>query len=237
MDTLTLIRQAHEGDKASRDRILVENTGLIWSVVKRFLNRGCDRDDLFQIGCIGMLKAIDRFDYSFNVAFSTYAVPMIAGEIKRFLRDDGMIKVSRQIKENQIKILNAMEEYRNGNLTEPTVEQIAELSDLSIEEVVSAMEASRDVESIDKEITVHEGKSQTIGDKLEDGTLVETLVLNKVLVRDILNRLKDTERSILILHYFQNKTQTQIASILGMTQVQVSRCEKRIIQQLRKDMA
>ena len=121
MDTLTLIKMAHEGDKASRDRILLENSGLIWSIVRRFLNRGYESEDLFQIGCIGMLKAIDRFDTGFNVSFSTYAVPLISGEIRRFLRDDGIIKVSRTIKENQLKVYLETEKFRKDYNREPTI--------------------------------------------------------------------------------------------------------------------
>ena len=121
MDTLTLINRAHQGDKLARDKILIENTGLIWSIVRRFLNRGHEGEDLFQIGCIGMLKAIDRFDTEFDVAFSTYAVPMIAGEIRRFIRDDGIVKISRKIKENQMKIMHQREIYINEKKKEPTI--------------------------------------------------------------------------------------------------------------------
>ena len=152
MDTLTLINRAHQGDKLARDKILIENTGLIWSIVRRFLNRGHEGEDLFQIGCIGMLKAIDRFDTEFDVAFSTYAVPMIAGEIRRFIRDDGIVKISRKIKENQMKIMHQREIFINEKKQEPTIEELEKVCDLTKEEIVMAMDASRNVESIDKEM-------------------------------------------------------------------------------------
>ena len=143
MDTLTLIKQAHQGDKTARDKVLTDNTALIWSIVRRFLNRGYEGEDLFQIGCIGMLKAIDRFDLEYNVAFSTYAVPLITGEIRRFLRDDGIIKISRSIKENQNKIIAETEKYRETYHLEPTIEQLAEICSLSKEDVVTAIESLR----------------------------------------------------------------------------------------------
>ena len=140
MDVLSLIEMAHKGDKAARDKVLLENSGLIWSIVRRFLNRGYESEDLFQIGCIGMLKAIDRFDVNFKVAFSTYAVPLIAGEIRRFLRDDGIIKISRTIKENQLKIYLETEKFRKDNNREPTVEELSKVCDLTCEEIITALE-------------------------------------------------------------------------------------------------
>ena len=236
MDTLTLINRAHQGDKASRDQILMENTGLIWSIVRRFLNRGHEGEDLFQIGCIGMLKAIDRFDTSFNVAFSTYAVPMITGEIRRFLRDDGIIKISRTIKENQMKIICETEKYRNENQKEPTIEHLEKLCDLTREEIITAMEASREVDSIYREIDSDSGKSQTIIDRIEDTNNTESIVLNRVMIKQMLESLNEQERKIIILRYFQNKTQTEIAQAVGMSQVQVSRAEKKILNNLKKQI-
>lgn len=236
MDILTLINQAHEGDKASRDRILMENTGLIWSIVKRFLNRGYDGEELFQIGCIGMLKAIDRFDMGFHVAFSTYAVPMITGEIRRFLRDDGIIKISRTIKENQIKIITETEKFRNENQREPTVEELAKCCQLTKEEVVTAMEASREVESIYRETDNGSGQNKTILDKIEDTRNPESVILNRVMIKQLLERLEERDREIIILRYFQNKTQSEVAKVTGMTQVQVSRAEKKILERMKKQI-
>ena len=234
MDTLTLINRAHQGDKLARDKILIENTGLIWSIVRRFLNRGHEGEDLFQIGCIGMLKAIDRFDTEFDVAFSTYAVPMIAGEIRRFIRDDGIVKISRKIKENQMKIMHQREIYINEKKQEPTIEELEKVSDLTKEEIVMAMDASRNVESIDKEM-YSKDSAYTLMDLAEDDTNIEETVLNKIMVQQLMDMLESKERKIINLRYFKNKTQSQVAKEMGMTQVQVSRLEKKILNSMRNE--
>ena len=233
MDTLTLINRAHQGDKLARDKILIENTGLIWSIVRRFLNRGHEGEDLFQIGCIGMLKAIDRFDTEFDVAFSTYAVPMIAGEIRRFIRDDGIVKISRKIKENQMKIMHQREIYINEKKQEPTIEELEKVCDLTKEEIVMAMDASRNVESIDKEM-YSKDSAYTLMDLAEDTNIEET-VLNKIMVQQLMDMLESKERKIINLRYFKNKTQSQVAKEMGMTQVQVSRLEKKILNSMRNE--
>jgi len=230
MDTLTLINRAHQGDKLARDKILIENTGLIWSIVRRFLNRGHEGEDLFQIGCIGMLKAIDRFDTEFDVAFSTYAVPMIAGEIRRFIRDDGIVKISRKIKENQMKIMHQREIYINEKKQEPTIEELEKVCDLTKEEIVMAMDASR----IDKEM-YSKDSSYTLMDLAEDDTNIEETVLNKIMVQQLMDMLESKERKIINLRYFKNKTQSQVAKEMGMTQVQVSRLEKKILNSMRNE--
>ena len=234
MDTLTLINRAHQGDKLARDKILIENTGLIWSIVRRFLNRGHEGEDLFQIGCIGMLKAIDRFDTEFDVAFSTYAVPMIAGEIRRFIRDDGIVKISRKIKENQMKIMHQREIYINEKKQEPTIEELEKVCDLTKEEIVMAMDASRNVESIDKEL-YSKDSAYTLMDLAEDDTNIEETVLNKIMVQQLMDMLESKERKIINLRYFKNKTQSQVAKEMGMTQVQVSRLEKKILNSMRNE--
>ena len=234
MDTLTLINGAHQGDKLARDKILIENTGLIWSIVRRFLNRGHEGEDLFQIGCIGMLKAIDRFDTEFDVAFSTYAVPMIAGEIRRFIRDDGIVKISRKIKENQMKIMHQREIYINEKKQEPTIEELEKVCDLTKEEIVMAMDASRNVESIDKEM-YSKDSAYTLMDLAEDDTNIEETVLNKIMVQQLMDMLESKERKIINLRYFKNKTQSQVAKEMGMTQVQVSRLEKKILNSMRNE--
>lgn len=237
MDTLTLIKQAHEGDKAARDKVLTDNTALIWSIVRRFLNRGYEGEDLFQIGCIGMLKAIDRFDLEYNVAFSTYAVPLITGEIRRFLRDDGIIKISRTIKENQNKIIAETENFRETYHLEPTIEQLAEMCSLSKEDVVTAIESLRSVESIYKEVdSSSDGNGISILDKLVDKTNNENLVIDRVLIKQLLDTLEENERNIIILRYYKNKTQSDIAKEIGITQVQVSRMEKKILNKLKKQI-
>ena len=234
MDTLTLINRAHQGDKLARDKILIENTGLIWSIVRRFLNKGHEGEDLFQIGCIGMLKAIDRFDTEFDVAFSTYAVPMIAGEIRRFIRDDGIVKISRKIKENQMKIMHQREIYINEKKQEPTIEELEKVCDLKKEEIVMAMDASRNVESIDKEM-YSKDSAYTLMDLAEDDTNIEETVLNKIMVQQLMDMLESKERKIINLRYFKNKTQSQVAKEMGMTQVQVSRLEKKILNSMRNE--
>ena len=234
MDTLTLINRAHQGDKLARDKILIENTGLIWSIVRRFLNRGHEGEDLFQIGCIGMLKAIDRLDTEFDVAFSTYAVPMIAGEIRRFIRDDGIVKISRKIKENQMKIMHQREIYINEKKQEPTIEELEKVCDLTKEEIVMAMDASRNVESIDKEM-YSKDSAYTLMDLAEDDTNIEETVLNKIMVQQLMDMLESKERKIINLRYFKNKTQSQVAKEMGMTQVQVSRLEKKILNSMRNE--
>lgn len=234
MDTLTLINRAHQGDKLARDKILIENTGLIRSIVRRFLNRGHEGEDLFQIGCIGMLKAIDRFDTEFDVAFSTYAVPMIAGEIRRFIRDDGIVKISRKIKENQMKIMHQREIYINEKKQEPTIEELEKVCDLTKEEIVMAMDASRNVESIDKEM-YSKDSAYTLMDLAEDDTNIEETVLNKIMVQQLMDMLESKERKIINLRYFKNKTQSQVAKEMGMTQVQVSRLEKKILNSMRNE--
>ncbi|WP_302793787.1 SigB/SigF/SigG family RNA polymerase sigma factor [Eubacterium ventriosum] len=234
MDTLTLINRAHQGDKLAKDKILIENTGLIWSIVRRFLNRGHEGEDLFQIGCIGMLKAIDRFDTEFDVAFSTYAVPMIAGEIRRFIRDDGIVKISRKIKENQMKIIHQREIYINEKKQEPTIEELEKICDLTKEEIVMAMDASRNVESIDKEM-YSKDSAYTLMDLAEDDTNIEETVLNKIMVQQLMDMLESKERKIINLRYFKNKTQSQVAKEMGMTQVQVSRLEKKILNSMRNE--
>lgn len=234
MDTLTLINRAHQGDKLARDKILIENTGLIWSIVRRFLNRGHEGEDLFQIGCIGMLKAIDRFDTEFDVAFSTYAVPMIAGEIRRFIRDDGIVKISRKIKENQMKIMHQREIYINEKKQEPTIEELEKVCDLTKEEIVMAMDASRNVESIDKEM-YSKDSAYTLMDLAEDDTNIEETVLNKIMVQQLMDMLESKERKIINMRYFKNKTQSQVAKEMGMTQVQVSRLEKKILNSMRNE--
>lgn len=234
MDTLTLINRAHQGDKLARDKILIENTGLIWSIVRRFLNRGHEGEDLFQIGCIGMLKAIDRFDMEFDVAFSTYAVPLIAGEIRRFIRDDGIVKISRKIKENQMKIMHQREIYINEKKQEPTIEELEKVCDLTKEEIVMAIDASRNVESIDKEM-YSKDSAYTLMDLAEDDTNIEETVLNKIMVQQLMDMLESKERKIINLRYFKNKTQSQVAKEMGMTQVQVSRLEKKILNSMRNE--
>lgn len=234
-DTLALIRRVHEGDKEAREQLVKENMGLVYTVVHRFTGRGCDREDLIQIGSIGLLKAIDNFDSSFDVRFSTYAVPMIAGEIRRFLRDDGMIKVSRLLKESAVRAYRAREELEKRSGTEPTMEEIAKETGISAEELVLAMEAVSDVESLSQTVYSGDGSPVLLGDRLPDRRDHSEELLNKMLLKQLLEMLPPDEQRLIMLRYFDDRTQVQVAQELGMTQVQVSRAEKRILKKLREE--
>lgn len=194
-------------------------------------------DDLFQIGCIGLIKAIDKFDNSYEVQFSTYAVPLIMGEIKRFMRDDGIVKISRTLKENNWKVKRAKQVLQQKTGREPTLEEIAEETLISVEDIVQALEVVSDVESIYKFVYQSDGSEMYLIDKIKvDNSNGENVdkVINNMLVEQIINELNEIEKEIIIMRYFQDKTQTEIAKILGISQVQVSRMEKKILFSLRK---
>ena len=233
--TIALIQKAHEGDKEAREQLVKENVGLIWCVVKRFYGRGTDPEDLFQIGSIGLLKAIDKFDLSYDVRFSTYAVPMISGEIKRFLRDDGMIKVSRSLKELAYKILQARESLTSTQGREPTIEELSQALHVEKEEIVQAMEAGGEVESIYKPIHQKEGNEIQLMDKLEEKEHREEKILDHMLLQQLLDTLDREERQLIYMRYFQNQTQSAVGKIMGISQVQVSRMEKKIMEALRRE--
>lgn len=229
------IQRAQAGDKGERDALVTENVGLIYMVMKRFMGRGCEQEDLFQIGVIGLLKAIDKFDLNRELSFSTYAVPMIIGEIRRFLRDDGMLHVSRQIKDNARKIAVIKEEWKKSNASEPTIEDLAKCSGLSLDEIVMAIEATAEIESIYQPIgNGTDGKELLLADQLEDETKREMDLINHVTVGQMLACLEEKDRKLIQLRYWEGKTQSESAQILGMNQVAVSRLEKRILLGLRK---
>lgn len=233
------ILRAQKGDKDALDKIIRENSGLTWSIVKRFAGRGHEIEDLYQIGCIGFIKAIQRFDTTYDVKISTYAVPYILGEIKRFIRDDGMIKVSRSIKELSIKIKELQKEYLNKNGTEITINKISEILKVSKEEIAVALDSSMQVESINEEC-FNDGKGESKLSKIErisTGKDEEAIVINKVSIKQLLEQLSEREREVILLRYYKDKTQTEVAKILGITQVQVSRMEKKILLSMRKNLA
>ena len=234
--TLALIQQVHEGDKRAREQLVEENMGLVFAVARRFRERGCEKEDLIQLGCIGLLKAIDHFDTSYDVCFSTYAVPMITGEIRRFLRDDGMIKVSRLHKEAAARAGRAKEALEKEKGTEPTVEEIAGRTGLSPEELVMALEAVSEVESLSQPIYRGDGPPVLLADRLPDRKDRNEELLNRMLLTQLLERLEEKEREIIRMRYFQDQTQTQVAKRLGMTQVQVSRAEKKILRKMRQQV-
>ena len=234
--TIALIQKSHDGDEKARIQLVEENVGLIWCVVKRFYGRGVEPDDLFQIGSIGLLKAIDKFDLSFDVKFSTYAVPMISGEIKRFLRDDGMIKVSRSVKELGIRV-SAAREHLSGTLgREPTLEELAAELGTSCEEVAASMEAGCQVESLYTPSGPGEENNLTLLDKVAEEKDEQEQMLDRMLLGDLLKSLDKKQREIIVRRYFYNQTQTQIAGILGISQVQVSRMERRILKEMREKL-
>lgn len=228
-----LIEKSHAGDKQAREVLIEKNLGLVHHIVKRFLNRGVDAEDLFQIGCIGLMKAIDKFDLGFDVKFSTYAVPMISGEIKRFLRDDGLVKVSRSLKENGWKITRAREQFQHEHGREPTLEEIAKVTGLSTEEAVMAMDAGAEVESIYKSIYQSDGNEIYLVDQIASKNNEREKLLNHMLLKQLLSELEGEEKELIRLRYFQGKTQTEVAERLGISQVQVSRLEKKILRRLR----
>lgn len=226
-----LIDAAQKGDQEARKRMIEGNTRLVWSIVQRFSSRGVELEDLFQIGCIGLMKSVDKFDLSYEVKFSTYAVPMIIGEIQRYLRDDGMVKVSRSIRELNFKIRHATEQYMKDNEQPPTIVQLAEMLDVTVEEVVMASDALRDPASLHEQVFESEGDSVLLMDQMRDEK--STLPFDYVLVKEMLRKLPKREQSIIYLRYYVDLTQTEIAERLGISQVQVSRIEKRVLKQLR----
>lgn len=229
-----LLIRAKEGDKRAKDELVSNNLGLVHHIVKRFVGRGVEAEDLFQIGSIGLLKAIEHFNMDYGVQFSTYAVPMIQGEIKRFMRDDGMIKVSRSIKENSYKISKIINAYLQKFGQEPTIAVVSELTGLSMEDVVMAMEASTEVESIYNTTTRGEGNEQFLVDRLVGEKQEDEKIINRVMLKQLMDSLSGMEKKLLNLRYFEDKTQVQVAGILGISQVQVSRLEKKILMGLRK---
>lgn len=233
---MELLQRAHDGDKEARDRLVMENIGLVWSIVKRFSGRGCETEDLFQIGSIGLLKAIDNFDLSMDVKLSTYAVPMITGEIRRFLRDDGMIKVSRPLKELAMKIYSARERMEFSLGREPTIEELAGQVGVSREEVAASLEAGAEVESLYKTMNKDDGQELCLMDRLEEKEDEEETLLNRMVLKELLLELEPKERDIIVRRYFYNQTQSAIAADLSISQVQVSRLEKKILRRMREKL-
>lgn len=232
--TIALIQKSHDGDEKARAQLVEENTGLIWCIVKRFYGRGTEAEDLFQIGSIGLLKAIDKFDTSYDVKFSTYAVPMISGEIKRFLRDDGMIKVSRSLKELSYKAFFAKEKLQVKLGRDPNLQELCEYLEVDKEELVMALDAGGEVESLHKPIYQSDGNEIQLMDKIAEEECREEEVLNHMLLGQLLGELGREERQLLYMRYFANKTQSEIGREMGISQVQVSRMEKRILKSLRE---
>lgn len=236
METIELIKLARSGDKMARDQVIQKNMGLVYSIVSRYAGRGYDTEELSQIGAIGLIKAVDKFDMSFDVKFSTYAVPMISGEIKRFLRDDGMVKVSRNIKENGWKIRKAADSLSQQLDREPSIEELAAATEIAVEDIVLALEANLEVESIHKPVSFSDGKEVSLEDKIPEKSDWNEQLLNRMLVDQLMLLLNDKEKKLIQMRYYDDKPQREVAECLGISQVQVSRLEKKILKNLRNHM-
>lgn len=231
--TLELIAKSQAGDEEAKSTLVAENIPLVKSIIKRYLNTHIEYDDLLQIGSLGLVKAINNFDSSFNVRFSTYAVPMIVGEIKRYIRDDGAIKVSRAIKSQYIQINQYIEKYRNEHAETPSIEQIAEEIGVDTREVVFIMDSGKFPVSIYEKMD--DESNIELVDKIESDNTDEKM-LNKIMLTELIDMLDEREKKIIILRYFRDKTQSEIAEELGVSQVQVSRLETKILEKMRKNL-
>ena len=233
--TNDLVKQAKNGDERAKETLINENSPLIKSVIKNYLSRGIEFDDLFQLGSLGFLKAINNFDESFNVKFSTYAVPMIAGEIKRFMRDNGIIKVSRSVKTLNMQITKFIESYIAANQKNPTVNEIAVNFNVTPQDVVYAIESSKPIVSLSTAVGDDEGRQQELIEKIEDENSIENKMTNQMLY-DVINELPPRDKKIIMLRYFRDLTQKEIALQLGVSQVQISRLENKILSKLKKQI-
>lgn len=229
----TLIRRAQGGDEAARERILSENLNLVRSIVHRFNYGVYEWDDLFQLGCIGLIKAVERFDLQFSVKFSTYAVPMIIGEIRRFMRDDNPIKVSRPLKDAAYKIHRVQEKLQKTLGRDPTVAEISEHVALAPQEIVAALDASRPIVSIYEATTNSSGDQLLLLDQLQGSTAQEACCLDRLALKETLDKLSEKERKVILMRFYEDKTQAEIAGKIGLSQVQVSRIEKQALRRMR----
>lgn len=229
------IIEAQNGNEKAMENLVIENNGLIWSIVKRFKDRGYELEDLYQLGCMGFIKCIYKFDTSLEYKLSTYAVPYILGEIKRFIRDDGPIKVSRSTKELLMKIKEVQRFYQNQEGKELSVKEIAEELKVETEEVVYALTTSKPLESINEEV-YDDSEKTTLLDKISLNIDEESKLIDKLVLQNILNSLSKEEREIIVLRYFKEQTQAKVAKVLGISQVQVSRIEKKILGNLREKL-
>lgn len=230
----SLIADSQSGDDAARDELVMSNQRLVWAVVQRFLGRGYEPDDLFQIGCIGLMKAVDKFDLQFDVRFSTYAVPMIIGEIQRFLRDDSTLKISRSLKETARHIRRAKDELAKELGRQPQIDEIAKVLGIDAAEVVLAQEAMRVPASIHETVFENDGDPIYLMDQIADSE--QDKWFDKLALHDALSRLPERERLIVYMRFFRDKTQSEVAQMLNISQVQVSRLEKRILQTIRESL-
>ncbi len=232
-ETTELILKAQKGDNSAKTALLQNNLPLIKSIVRRYQNKQIEYDDLIQLGTLGFIKAMNNYDTSFGVRFSTYAVPMIAGEIKRFIRDNGAIKVSRSLKAQNQQLQTFLEEYRQKNSKEPTVKEIAEYLKVEETEVVFIMDSAKYPVSLYAE---NDEDGLSLADKLADEKTPDDYI-EKLVLKEIINKFDDRDKKILYLRYYRDKTQSEIARVLGVSQVQVSRLEARILERIRKELS
>ncbi|EQB86887.1 RNA polymerase sporulation-specific sigma factor [Clostridium punense] len=236
-DNMQLIKLAKAGDKVALDYLIEMNLPLVSSISKKFLNRGYEYDDIFQIGCIGLVKAVNNFDDSFNVKFSTYAVPMIIGEIKRFLRDDGIIKVSRSVKNTARKLHYDKDALTKKLGREPTIEELSQFSGIDKEEIITALESSSSMQYLYDTIHQDDGAPVLLIDKLSEDYEEDNEVIDKLALKEALTKLDMKSRQIILLRYFKDKTQIQVAKMMGISQVQVSRIEKKVLKIMKEKLS
>ncbi len=235
-ESLELLRRAREGDQQAREKLISGNLRLVLSVIQRFSGRGENVDDLFQVGCIGLIKAIDNFDVNMDVRFSTYGVPMIIGEIRRYLRDNSAIRVSRSIRDTAYRVLQAKEAYQAEHQREPTVDQIAQRLGLKREDVVMALDAVVEPVSLFEPIYSDGGDTVCVMDQVRDKKNTDEAWLEHIALEDAISKLTEREQRILALRFFQGKTQTEVSAEVGISQAQVSRLEKNALNQIKKEL-
>lgn len=235
-ETMALLKRAKQGDKQAREELIAGNLRLVLSVLQKFNHRGENADDLFQVGCIGLIKAIDNFNTDLDVRFSTYGVPMIVGEIRRYLRDNSALRVSRSLRDTAYKVLQAKEKFVNEQAREPTVEEIARMLDLKREEVVFALDAIVDPVSLYEPVYSDGGDTICVMDQVRDSKNTDESWLEQIALKEAISRLSERERHILNLRFFEGKTQMEVSAEVGISQAQVSRLEKNAINQIKKNL-
>ena len=235
-ETQALLLRAKQGDMKAREELIAGNLRLVLSVIQRFANRGENADDLFQVGCIGLIKAIDNFNTDLDVRFSTYGVPMIVGEIRRYLRDNSTMRVSRAMRDTAYKVLQAKEAYMAEHQREPTVDEIARMLELKREDVVFALDAIVDPVSLYEPVYSDSGDTICVMDQVRDSKSTDENWLEQIALREAIAKLSDREKRILSLRFFQGKTQMEVSTEVGISQAQVSRLEKNALRQIKKDL-
>jgi RNA polymerase sporulation-specific sigma factor len=235
-ETMELLRRVKEGDMDAREQLIAGNLRLVLSVIQKFMGRGENADDLFQVGCIGLIKAIDNFNIDLDVKFSTYGVPMIVGEIRRYLRDNSAMRVSRSMRDTAYKVLQAKEKYMAQHQREPTVDEIAKLLELKREDVVFALDAIVDPVSLYEPVYSDGGDTLCVMDQVRDDKNTDDSWLERLALKEAIQKLNEREKRILTLRFFEGKTQMEVSAEIGISQAQVSRLEKSVIQQIKKEL-